>query len=103
MKVSMSQFLYFVILISADSSGGGKASLTFQRCSIAHPLKAESRQVHLYADIFSSRCSRSSSSAKLSTYLFLPKLRRDDRSMTASGALPSSRPLSSSQSSSLHR
>ena len=44
----MSQFLslYFVIPI-CDSSRGDKASLTFQRCSIGHPLNAESRQVHL--------------------------------------------------------
>ena len=56
----------------------------------------------LYEDIFSSMCLYSSSSARLSTYLFLPRFVLLLRSITRSGRAPLSRPSESSQSSSLH-
>ena len=89
-------------------------------------LDAMIRTPHLYEEIFSSMCLYSSSSARLSTYLFLPRLVlfypiRDQyschvisldqsgpgiyllvRSITRSGLAPLSRPSESSQSSSLH-
>ena len=60
------------------------------------------RTSHLYEDIFSSMCLYSSSSARLSTYLFLPRFVLLLRSITRSGWAPLSRPSDSSQSSSLH-